>query len=204
MGNMCRNDQLEKYYQTTEEGFSAFLNSGGIMGSLTALEQMFEEFSRMPDFIQYKLYQNVSNFGDQKLATYYYGEHRDLVKLDVHQMVFSTFTLVAPPKYERSSIHKRTCKLQRGGTSGYSHTCRLADWVVRYDLDPTTCFLSRNLNKSLTTAKTVDIFDDRLLVLLEELHSRPVLWHGNGDGKKAFLHYSKKILHCLRNQARVQ
>lgn len=190
VGRYCTAADLERWYKNLADtpSYSPFANSGIVMGRTDLVIDMLkyviqhnkEYFTEKPG--------NKYKFDDQyAIADYAISIKPELVALDYHQQLLASFSVHAPqtgPHFDPNWGF--VCK-RKNGT--FSMNC--PDYTMRlnrqgfFHLDPDTCHLTRRI-KPYT-----DLGD-----YVETLSPSPVIWHGNGVGKRIYIPLSDNVFRC--------
>jgi hypothetical protein len=114
----CTPKQLKKLYDPIGPYRAAFVNAGGIMGALPALETMFAHIvdnARMYKKTQWW----VKWFCDQNALAHWRANNTHLVEIDHFQELFATFPVMTP-NHKLSHNNNGVC---RNETGEIHHTC---------------------------------------------------------------------------------
>lgn len=118
VGLGCTKKQLKKYYTPIGPHRAAFLNAGGIMGSLPALEVMFAHIVDNADMYR-KLTWRLKWFCDQNALAHWRMNNTHLMQIDHQQEVFATIPFQTP----NHNLRSRNDGVCRNETGEIHHTC---------------------------------------------------------------------------------
>mmetsp|Transcript_24797 Transcript_24797/g.25018 ORF Transcript_24797/g.25018 Transcript_24797/m.25018 type:complete len:364 (+) Transcript_24797:55-1146(+) len=187
IGRYCSASDVETYYNNSgvTSSYSMFLNSGVIIGQALKLSKMLHHIisNNQSYYITFKKHK----FDDQfAFAHYALKIAPEDIALDYHQYIsasFSTHTAMYPP----SENHPFVCKSMK--TTNISFSCMDSTMQVArkggFALNSSTCLLKRELREM------------PLVPVISQLSPQPVLWHGNGAGKRTFWHYMGSVFDCF-------
>lgn len=188
IGRFCQSEDLNRFYPDIAHvpSYSPFLNSGVIMGNAVKVGIMLNYVikNNQSYYIKYK----KLKFDDQfAIADYALNIAPSEVALDYHQQLAASCSIhtvsdvpdtgwpfVCKSKQNRTlypSCKDFTMKVLR---SGY------------FKMDPSNCLVRRHITK--WTPESTE---------LETLAPDPIVWHGNGAGKRAFVTLAHNSYKCL-------
>ena len=117
-GRYCTDDDLKAWYARSAPGYSVFLNSGAVMGTLPALQTMLYNMTSSQHM--YKVYYGDNFiFDDQYAMTVWAASRPDLAAIDHHQQLFGTYPLYAQGK----SGFPFVCKSSDAKNGNFSRSC---------------------------------------------------------------------------------
>ena len=190
IGRYCTQEDINRWYKdiSNTPSYSPFLNSGVIMGQIKYVNEMLTHVITFNQsyFITYKKHK----FDDQyAIANYAINIDPSHIALDYHQQLAAS-----------CSIHTVTsvpdigwpfaCKARNGTI--YPHCYDLTTRIARsgyFRIHDYNCIAHR-----VITLKTPEYTE------LETIATEPVIWHGNGAGKRAFLDLAHNIFNCYLNK----
>lgn len=186
IGKYCSTNDTDRYYKKVDHipSYSPFLNSGVIMGRASLVAKMLDHVIRNNQsyYITYKKHK----FDDQyAIADYSLHVAPDEVALDYHQQ-FAASCAIHTVGDEPDIGWPFVCKSKNGTL--YPH-CR--DFTIRlarhkyFKVTDDTCHAQRHLTEYTPER-------EELLTLATE----PVIWHGNGAGKREFLSLAHRTFLC--------
>lgn len=193
VGRYCTKEDMDTYYSNKKApGYSAFVNSGLVMGSPAALVEMFSDIVRYNTSALIPKWKGVLKYDDQMAFVQHYHKNQDKITLDYHQNLFGS--IVTSHKSTRVHTIPFVCIIQNAASpfDVYDYNCdEQSNRAVRMGvqkLDPKTCKYSRFPNAVKS--------DPHMYEVYRTLSSNPVMWHGNGAGKRTFLWLRQKISEC--------
>jgi hypothetical protein len=196
MGNFCTSEQVKKYYTTTENGGSVFINSGAVIGLVTELINMLLYMTTNKKQFEVLTIDNKLEYRDQNAMTIYAKLFSQFVTLDTRQYIFANFPILLSLQNINIKSKRKyigVCKYNIDSNSPISYNCEHYEWLLRsqsgYIFDDHSCQLSRNFS--------VLLFNKRLYNFVENISPTTLLWHGNGMGKDRFTNFATKMKHCL-------
>ena len=191
VGRYCTSKDLSKWYNQIEltPSFSPFVNSGVIMGSVLKVQKMLD-YVVTHNASYYISTAKKKKFDDQlAIADYALKIAPEDVALDYSQQLLASFSIHA------SSVEPDTgwpfvCKAVSGklDTSCPNWTMALSRSGY-FKLNSTSCTLERNLSEGMPLKQE-----------LETLATDPIIWHGNGAGKRHFMQFGRDAFNCLLAQ----
>lgn len=176
IGKHCASIEVDYYYPdvSTVPSYSAFVNSGLMMGTRAALIAILEH-----EILHAKSYRVRGKFRDQFAATDYVQRHADgTVAIDMHQHLFGSVRVFAPENKRLYSVPKHMLKP--------NFTCKAADHSVTSPCVDWTPYL---FNKGYFTfaesscavqRRATAVTDAKLRLILESLSPTPIIWHESG------------------------
>lgn len=193
VGRYCTADDMQTYYsKVSAPSYSAFVNSGLLMGTPAALAHMFAEIVSNNGSAFIPKYQGAMKYDDQMAFVQYYHKHRDKVMLDYHQHLFGS--IVTSHKSDREHTIPFVCVKPDSPAGGdmYDFNCDdqtskvLRKGGLRLDLD--TCEYHRFAEALKSEPPLYEVY--------RTLSKDPVIWHGNGAGKRTFQNLRPKLQWC--------
>jgi hypothetical protein len=192
IGRYCKVEDLQHYYNHTDAtpSYSPYVNSGIVMGKITEVRKMLEYVieHNKDYFITYF----KKKFDDQYAYTdYALKVSPEAVALDYHQQLLASFSIHSPgDPYEDGWPF--ACKA-RDGDSRWSHqTCpSCPNWTPllsrhgHFKIADDSCQVSRHFWNDMPLKEE-----------LASLAPDPVIWHGNGVGKRTFYNFAHKAFLC--------
>jgi hypothetical protein len=192
IGRYCKPEDLLYYYNHTDEtpSYSPYVNSGIVMGKISEVQEMLEYVIANNEsyFITYFKHK----FDDQyAYADYALKKRPDAVALDYHQQLLASFSIHAPgDPYEDGWPF--ACKSRDGDTRwGHQNCPSCPNWTPllakhgHFRIDADSCQVMRRYWKEMP-----------LQVEMETLAPDPVIWHGNGVGKRTYYHWAHQAFLC--------
>lgn len=198
VGRHCEKKDYDLYYSMLK-GFefdspSLFLNSGLIMGESTSLIKMLKYvIDNQNLFIK-----EDNHYFDDQWAIAYYSlvESPSEVQLDTKNELFATFTLIFEEgdgrheKYDTpSDLDRRSlfgCRHRDGNFGGCSSWISNGIKEGHFIFEKDNCQVKRRVVEGMHNEQD-----------LRKLSSNPVVWHGNGVGKKLYRYYAFETTNCL-------
>jgi hypothetical protein len=118
IGLGCTLKQIRNYYTPIGPYRAAFLNAGGIMGSLPALETMFAHIVDNEKMYR-KLTWKLKWFCDQNALAHWRANNTDMIALDHQQEIFATI----PYQTSHHNLKSRNDGVCRNETGHVLHSC---------------------------------------------------------------------------------
>lgn len=188
LGRYCTSEDLSQWYNQIEltPSFSPFVNSGVIMGSVLTVQKMLD-YVVTHNASYYITTIKKKKFDDQlAIADYALKVAPEDVALDYSQQLLASFSIHA------SSVQPDlgwpfVCKNVSGK---FDTSC--PNWTVTlsrsgyFKLNSSSCTLERHLSEGMPLKQE-----------LETLATDPIIWHGNGAGKRHFVQFGKDAFNCL-------
>ena len=186
VGRFCTAEDIARWYSNiaSTPSYSPFANSGVIMGKVPNLIKMLEHVvvNNQSYYITYM----KNKFDDQyAIADYAIKVAPDEVELDYHQQFSAGFTLHAEGD-EKDDGWPFRCK-----TRNHNISMSCPDWTKlltklgHYIVDPKTCLAQRKFWDAMPMKEEVD-----------SLAQDPIIWHGNGAGKRVAMDISHHSFIC--------
>lgn len=185
IGRYCSEADVNTWYKSTPEAYSVFVNSGAIMGTLSAVREMLLNVTTSSAMYFLGTHKGVQ-FDDQYAITVYAMERPDVVALDNYQKVFGTYMLVDPLSSGQTSPY--VCRRSDGAISSYNYHCDDITGGERAVQVDKKCAI-RRIDKESHSAS--------MKLVLSTLAPDPILWHGNGGGKRLYAKHRIKLWDCF-------
>jgi hypothetical protein len=193
VGRYCTVEDINTFYsKISAPSYSAFVNSGLLMGYPVALENMFSDIIRNNASAFIPKYLGNKKYDDQMAFVQYRHKNPDTVALDYHQHLFGS--IVTSHKTSRDHTIPFVCVKPDSPSDEDSYDFNCDDQtskVLRLGgmrLDPNTC----SYNRYPEALKS----DPALYEAYRTLSRDPIIWHGNGAGKRTFGHLRNKLPIC--------
>ena len=192
VGRYCNQEDLYRWYNGTENSpsYSPFVNSGVVMGEVTKITKMLDFVVSHADDYFIEKYKGKMKFDDQyALADYAIKVAPEDIMLDHHQQLLASCSIHAPPVPEEDGW-PFVCKTIHGNIS-------------RSCVDYTTYMFRHNyfiINKEDCTAKRNLQTRLKLYDQMATLAPDPIIWHGNGVGKRIFSGLGDRSFKCFLAQ----
>lgn len=192
VGRYCREEDLHRWYNHTEltPSYSPFVNSGIVMGSIEKVQKMLN-YVVVHNKSYYITYTNKHKFDDQyAIADYAIKVAPEDVALDYSQQLLASFSIHAPADPPDDPGWPFVCKNKLGklDTSCPNWTMKLTK-MGHYKMNQTSCNLQRNYWEQMPIKEE-----------LESLAKDPIIWHGNGAGKRLYQQYGFDAFKCSLGQ----
>lgn len=188
VGRYCKQEDLKRWYSNetlaVTPSFSPFLNSGVIMGLASKVAVMLDYVIKHNQ--SYYITHTKHKFDDQyAIADYAINVAPEEVQIDFHQQLAascSIHTIGDDPDIGWPFA----CKSRSGDVymHCYDFTTKLARHGYFY-VDKSTCLVYKHIHKDLP-----ELFE------LQTIALDPVIWHGNGAGKRQFLSLAHTSFLC--------
>jgi hypothetical protein len=185
---------MSRYYNHTPStpSFSPFLNSGVVMGKIEPVMKMLEYV--IANNQSYYITYFKHKFDDQLAYTDYAFNvvGREVAMVDYHQQLLASFSIHAPgdPYEDGWPFSCRTLDTDERWPNKICPSCpnwtQLMTKQGYFWLDESDCSVQR---KSAWAGMP-------LAVQLSTLAPTPVIWHGNGVGKRAYYHFAHQAYLC--------
>ena len=175
VGRYCNQDDLNRWYNDSSKfpSYSPFVNSGVVIGRVDVVIEMLD-YVITHNQSYYTTYGRKHKFDDQyAIADYSLRVSPERVAIDYHQLISASCSIHAPgmPPDEGWPF---LCKNRNGSLS---FSCHIYNNLLRrlghFVLDKSNCLVQRTVNDRMT-----------LSVELSTLATEPIIWHGNGKGKR--------------------
>lgn len=189
VGRYCKEPDLQRWYSNSKDtpSYSPFVNSGIVMGKM-------ENVAKMLDYVithnsSYFTTYTKRKFDDQyAIADYGIKVAPSEVALDYHQQLSAS-----------CSIH--TPGIGNNTDDGWPFVCKKRDGELamscpdftkfsmrrgHFSVDEKSCLVHRSMNAQIP-------FQEEL----GSLAADPIIWHGNGAGKRVFVDYGYKSFKCF-------
>lgn len=187
----CTEKQLKKYYDPIGPYRAAFVNAGGIMGSLPALEIMFAHIVDNEKSYR-KLTWRLKWFCDQNALAHWRANNTHLIEIDHQQEVFATIPFQTP----NHNLKRKNDGVCRNETGEVHHTCvEIFPPKHAFEIDMNSCSVHRN---NAAIIKANPIFSS----YLDEFAPDPVCFHGLGGlpSKAIYKELSNLVYRCRSKQ----
>jgi hypothetical protein len=188
IGRYCNEDDLNLWYRekaSKSPSYSPFVNSGVLMGKVSAAKKLLVYVTEHKDDYQITRSKKVKIFDDQyAIADYAVRIAPDDVALDYHQQLLASFAIHAPIR--ASSGWPFACRSRKGhietGCGDFSvNLLRHNHWKIdRHD-----CLAYRHVRPGIPLEEE-----------MRTLATDPVIWHGNGVGKRIYIPFADKVTKC--------
>ncbi|RYG98426.1 hypothetical protein EON65_51455 [archaeon] len=191
VGRYCTQEDIDKWYSDAHKApsFSPFINSGVVMGQLSSVARMLEHVV-VHNQSYYTTYGRKYKFDDQlAIGDYAITVAPQEVAVDYHQQISASCSVHAPgdPPDEGWPF---LCK-NRNGTLSFS--CHIYNNLVRrqghFAVSKDSCLVRRQVSAGMALEEE-----------LGSLSLDPIVWHGNGAGKKVCLDYGYHSYICHLNK----
>ena len=192
VGRYCTKEDLDRWYSKSEltPSYSPFVNSGIVIGSIEKVQKMLE-YVVVNNKSYYITYTKKHKFDDQyAIADYAIKIAPEDVALDYSQQLLASFSIHAPGDPPEGPGWPFVCKNKSGklDTSCPNYTSKL-NKAGHYKLNATSCEIYRNYWNKMPLEEE-----------LSSLASNPIIWHGNGAGKRLFQQYGGDAFKCNLNK----
>jgi len=201
LGRYCKLADVQQLYANTPNAYSVFVNSGAMIGTIQSIQLLLTNITESKDmyFIENSI--GRRKYDDQFAVSVYALERPSMVALDVHQHLFATYTML---DHETNQSHHKN--------KNWPFVCRSSD-------EPDGKILMKCADHTTKSFQTGSIFFDnkkcavrrhsarakgsKIFPVAETLDDHPVLWHGNGAGKRMFYKHSEKMKNCYLGQMKI-
>lgn len=194
LGRFCNKKDVQQLYHTTPNAYSVFVNSGAMMGTIESVEDLLVNITKSKEMYFIENSVGRRKYDDQFAVSVYALERPSSVALDVHQRLFATYTMLDHRTNASDKKNKNWPFVCRNSDKEDGEILmKCADRTTRsfksgsIFFDENTCAVRRSAKK----AKGYSIFP-----VADTLDDNPVLWHGNGAGKRIFYKHSEKMKSC--------
>ena len=199
IGRYCTQEDMYRYYNHTSStpSVSPFLNSGVVMGKIQPVVRMLEYV--IANNQSYYITYFKSKFDDQYAYTDYalkvVGLGPQGVMVDYYQQLLASFSIHAPgdPHEDGWPFSCRTLDEDTRWPNSICPSC--PNWTQLltkhgyFTVDTQTCAVQRRSWDKMPLEKQ-----------LATLAPSPIIWHGNGVGKKAYYHFAHQAFLCNLNK----
>lgn len=186
VGRYCTTEDIHRWYNNTPmtPSFSPFANSGVVMGEIGKLQEMLEYIIRNNRSYYITYYKN--KFDDQyAMADYAINVAPQVVALDYHQQLLASFSIHAPG-IPHEDGWPFACKAKTGEVC---KSCpiwtNLLSRQNHFTMDKETCILHRKYWPKMPLEEE-----------MSSLAMDPIIWHGNGVGKRTYYDNGHKVFLC--------
>jgi hypothetical protein len=195
MGYHGNPSHINRLYGKTVQAptYSSFVNSGVIMGKAIFIEEMLR-FIVAHNQSYYSHDGHHDQHDQHAISDYTLRVAPGLVAIDYHQQLTGGFAIhISEGKSESRHISQIVCCAKNGKIDYHCHNLsddiRLLD-PPYYHLNESTCSIYRDLQEHMPGH-----------LQLENLASRPVIWHGHGQGKHTYVQLSSQVTNCWLNMS---
>ena len=176
IGRYCQEEDLKKFYPDISKvpSYSPFLNSGFVMGLASEVAKMLNHVivHNASYFIKY----HKLKFDDQlAIGDYSINVNPKAVALDYHQELAASLaihTVGDPPDTGWPFMCKNSSDLIYPSCRDYTQFMARRNY---FKVDDKTCYAYKNINEN------THFYEE-----LRTISPEPIIWHGNGAGKRAF------------------
>jgi hypothetical protein len=187
VGRYCTKEDLQRWYSRPQDtpSYSPFANSGIIMGRVDKVQKMLSYV--VTHNKSYYIKYTKLKFDDQyAIADYSINVAPEDVALDYHQQVSATFSIHTPNNPPDEPGWPFVCKNKTGllDTSCPNWTMKVMR-MGHFRVNKTNCLLGRHTNAHMWAREE-----------LETLAPDPLIWHGNGAGKRLYGQYGHETFKC--------
>lgn len=193
VGRYCTKEDMDTYYaHKTAPGYSAFVNSGLVIGTPAALSTMFNDIVRNNGSAFIPKWQGITKYDDQMAFVQYYHKNQNAIALDYHQHLFGS--IVTSHKSARQHTIPFVCIKQDAGPAEDEYDFNCDDMSSKafrmgvQKMDQATCKYVRHPDAVKPDPAMYEVY--------RTLAANPVIWHGNGAGKKTFHWLKSKMKDC--------
>ena len=190
IGRYCTQEDLFRYYNHTPStpSYSPFVNSGIVMGRTDVVRRMLEYV--IENNKKYYITYFRNKFDDQyAYADYALKVRPEEVTFDYHQQLLASFSMHAP-----GVPHEVGWPFVCKGTGNWSNELcpSCPNWTPQlqrkghFYVDKEDCHVKRKMWKDMPMEKEI-----------RTLAPDPVIWHGNGAGKRTYYDFGHKSILCL-------
>jgi hypothetical protein len=188
VGRYCGQEDIDRWYKDTSimPSYSPFVNSGVVMGKISEVVKMLD-YVIVNNQSYYTTYGKKHKFDDQyAIADYAIKVAPQISALDYHQLISASCSIHAPgdPPDEGWPF---LCK-NRNGTLSFS--CHIWNGPVRkqghFAINKETCIAHRKVFSGMVLEEE-----------LRSLSSTPLVWHGNGAGKRQCIDLGFESFKCF-------
>lgn len=186
VGRYCTDDDITRWYNKTAStpSNSPFANSGVVMGTVGKIKAMLEYVVAHNKSYYITYFKN--KFDDQyAIADYALNVRPEEVALDYHQQLLGSFAIHAPGDPHEDGW-PFVCKAKTGGVC---KSCpiwtNLLNRLGHFKVNQTDCLLRRKYWPNMP-------LEYELLSLAPD----PIIWHGNGVGKRMFYDHGYSAFLC--------
>jgi hypothetical protein len=193
MGYYCNQHDIDTWYNHVKNSttYSPFVNSGVIMGKVTKIRDMLNYILAHNDsYFTYDKRVKKMRYHDQHATgDYSLRVAKDLVAIDVHQQFSGSFC-VHVSENRNDSLLKSVCKRKDGSIDFHckDYSANIRDRSPKhFRVNESSCIIYRHLR--------------RYYPYYEQLHQlalRPIIWHGNGPGKRTYVAMGQAAVQCYR------
>lgn len=196
MGYYCNQNDTDLWYPDIASipTFSPFVNSGVVMGKGSLILDMLSYIlDHNQTYYTFDKRLQTNRFHDQHaVGDYALRVAKHLVQLDYYQQFSGSFC-VHIPHTKHNPAYKSVCKTLNGSIDYHCKdlTAQVRNKEPKYfRVNYTTCQIYRSLRNGMNG-----------YTALENLFPKPVIWHGNGPGKKTYYALGEEVLDCYKHAA---
>jgi hypothetical protein len=187
VGRYCFEEDLRRWYQDVANtpSYSPFVNSGIVMGAVDKVQKMLE-YVIVNNRSYYITYTKKHKFDDQyAFADYAIKVAPEDIALDYHQSLLASFSLHLPGDPPEDGW-PFVCKMRNGSLDRHcpNYSMKLTR-LGHYYTNKGKCQVMRKTWKGMLGQEE-----------LESLAPDPVIWHGNGAGKRLYYQYGYEAFKC--------
>jgi hypothetical protein len=202
VGRYCSKEDVDLFYSKLQStSYSSFMNSGLVIGAPSALLSLLEDIIVNNATYVVPKYMGTLKYDDQYAFAHYMVKQPGAVALDYHQELFGSFSIAAVSP--RNHTVPFVCEVdaepgsEMGGAFHYNcdeTTPRVIKHGV-YTFDEKKCTITRDASKMKDVA--VLPIDKAAYKVLATLAPDPIIWHGNGAGKRISMQLSQRAVKCF-------
>jgi len=199
VGRYCTQEDLHRWYNSTPStpSYSPYANSGIVMGLASTVQRMLEYVLAHNKSYYITYFKN--KFDDQyAYADYAINVRSNEVALDYHQQLLASFSIHAPGEPHEDGWPFVCKSLDLRWSNNHQHCPSCPNWTVllhrhgHFFVNESTCQVRRKMWPSMP-----------LQVELSSLAPDPVIWHGNGVGKRSYYHFGHGTFLCHLNKRNI-
>lgn len=189
IGRYCTTEDLHRYYNHTPStpSYSPFINSGIVMGESATVQRMLSYV--IENNKKYYITYFKNKFDDQYAYADYALKVRPAeVAFDYHQQLLASFSMHAP-----GNPHEVGWPFVCKGSANWTHELcpSCPNWTPllqrngHFYVDQQSCQVKRKMWSNMP-----------MEIEVRSLAPDPVIWHGNGAGKRTYYDYGHKSMVC--------
>jgi hypothetical protein len=202
VGRYCLKEDIDLFYsQLQSTSYSSFMNSGLLIGAPTAVLSLLEDIIVNNATYVVPKYMGSLKYDDQYAFAHYMRKHPEAVALDYHQVLFGSFSIAAVSPRNHTVPFVCEVDAQQGSEMGgaFHYNCdETTPRVIKhgvYAFDEKQCTVVRDASKMKDVA--VLPIDKAAYKVLSTLAPDPIIWHGNGAGKRISMQLSQRAVNCF-------
>lgn len=204
VGRYCLKEDIDMFYSKLQStSFSSFMNSGLVIGAPTAVMSLLEDIIVNNATYRVPKYMGTLKYDDQFAFAHYMRKHPEAVALDYHQELFGAFSIAAVTP--RNHTVPFVCEVDEAPGSGmggaFHYNCdETTPRVIKhgvYTFDENTCTIVRDASRMKDITATSLPIDKAANKVVATLASDPIIWHGNGAGKRISMQLSQRAVDCF-------